>query len=155
MAWCPGCSYEYKPGTKKKCPQCGHSLPGGPGLTSPVEFGNRKWFSIRSAGDSVQAEMLRSFLESNGFDVTLRSGNGVVTPKSDLDAMMSEIQVLVPDRDASSAAGLIRANNDWASAGSPIDGESEVDDYDLDGDDREFLQSNGITADYDDEYYCY
>lgn len=154
MAWCPGCSYEYKPGAKKKCPDCGAALPKGPGLSKGVRFDNRTWFSIRSADDSVQAEMLRSFLESNGFDVALRNGKGAVSSRDDLDPMMTEIQILIPSDSAPKAARLVRASSDWSAAGSLAD-DDDLEEYDLDEDDREFLQANGIGAEYDDEYYCY
>jgi len=155
MAWCPGCSYEYKPGTKKKCPYCGVTLRKGPGLSSAVKFDNRTWYSIRSADDSVQAEMLRSFLESNGFEVALRNGNGAVSSTDELDGAISEIQILIPSDSAPKAARLVRASNGWAADSSLPDDDDEIEEYDLDMDDREFLQSNGITADYDEEYYCY
>jgi hypothetical protein len=155
MAWCPGCSYEYKAGTKKKCPDCGAALPKGPGLSRGLKFGNRTWYSIRSAGDSVQAELLKSFLESNGYDVALKNGNGAVSSKDELDPMKSGIQILIPADSASSAAKLVRASNDWLTGGSFAGDDDEMEDYDLDGDDREFLQSNGIAVEYDDEYYCY
>ena len=155
MAWCPGCSYEYKPGTKKKCPDCGTALSKGPGLSRGIRFDNRTWYSIRSADDSVQAEMLRSFLESNGFEVTLRNGNGAASPKDEHESVISKIQILIPSDSAHIAARLVRTSNAWSGGSSFINDDDDIEDYDLDEDDREFLQSNGITADYDEEYYCY
>ena len=115
MPWCPSCSTEL-PAQKRKCPECGQDRSTGPGFTTPIEYLNREWFTIRSVDESEDAETLRMFLESKGCDVALYSGTATDKKKFKMNGNSGPgTLVLVPAEIASRAAKLIR-NNDWASA---------------------------------------
>ena len=156
MAWCPSCSYEYVPGTTK-CPDCGKPLWRAPGLDEAVLFENREWVAIRAASDQVQAEIMKAFLESHGYEVALRNGASGIRSilGSGTVAGADGIDIMVPVEIAGTAATLLRTQLHWTEEelarymeehGHLGDG----DEYD-DDDERSYLESNGLVLGIDEE----
>ncbi len=157
MPWCPGCSHEHGP-RKRKCPECGRPLVKGPGYSEGIAFLNREWFAVRVLDNPEQAEMLKTFLESNGFEAAIWNGNGFPGGGSSEDnGEYAGERILVPAESASRAANLIRASRDWL-----IDDEDESlaydnelmddDDYECESDVHEILKSNGYGDHIDEEF---
>ena len=157
MPWCPTCSTELS-AQKRKCPECGQDRSTGPGFTTPIEYLNREWFTIRSVDEPEDAETLRMFLESKGCDVALYHGTAKEKKKFKMNGNSGPgTLVLVPAEIAPRAAKLIR-NNDWASADEDVviprhgyneehfDFEDEVPDEDVD------YYDSGMSADVYEDY---
>jgi len=160
MPWCPGCSCEYKP-PGKKCPECGQPLSKGPGFSEPLSYRRRSWFTVRTVRDSVQAETLRGFLETNGFDVMVRNGNGLAGGgKRTSGRTNHEVHILIPADEAREAARLLCTDKESTEDDHPVLTAGHVDleaheDYDFQDDYTDIIHSNGLSAILDDEDFAY
>jgi len=154
MPWCPGCSKELSQ-RKKKCPECGHPLTKGPGFNEAIDFMDREWLAIRALDDAAQVEMLRTFLEANGYDVAIRNGDGRTRKRMSTNgAPHSGMLVLVPVPSARKASKLIRADSNWTETEPPDYSDDYVesvedDDEECDIGEDELYDSDLSTDGYD------
>ena len=139
MPWCQGCSFEYPVG-KKKCPECAASLRNNAAGLDGIKYKNKNWTSIRMVPDPIQAEFMRNFLKSNGFDVAIKNGDAEINHKVSLTS--DKVHILVPTESARTAALLLRTDM------TPIDDDLEEDPIDVDdlAEDEELLPEDEETA---------
>ncbi len=121
-----------------------------------VEHEERQWVTIRSVSDSLQAELIKTFLESNDCDVALRDGDGFLRDVIECrDSAGDFVDIFVPLEDAHQAASLLRTHGDW-SDGELSDYSDESDDYSEDDDigidhGHSFMEAKGMKGYYEEE----
>jgi hypothetical protein len=103
---------------------------------------------------------MKSYLESNGWEVAVSNGNGKLSSRiSENTHHDAFIGIFVPEDDARDSAKALRSVKDWSGEersehrALELDFEEPVD-YELD-DDGDFLESNGIMASFDEDDYPY
>jgi predicted amidophosphoribosyltransferase len=108
---CPKCEYEYTEAVKS-CPDCGSNL-----VTAEDFEGNlvhhSDWLVACNCGDNIEAEMMKTNLESAGIESLILSQSDRSFP---LEGNMSIVKVLIKKTDAEEASAII---NDILNDSSP------------------------------------
>jgi len=120
---------------------------------------DREWLTVRALANDTQAEALRSFLETNGFDVAIRNGNGKAPANGKINgADQDSMMILVPLKSAKKAASLIRNDKSWLDTETievevhePLEEEDYgyIDDI-LEDDDHSFIESRVLPGGFDE-----
>jgi hypothetical protein len=142
MRYCPACGSEYRPGFDV-CADCGTELVDEPTATAnPAEDGSaaHHWIPVHNTGRSMDAELVRSYLEGNGLTAEVwSSGLGrwrmesAITEVTGVPNDFSAFRVMVPDDQVEAARALLAqseevslAEEDWNTAGDTF---AERDDF--------------------------
>jgi hypothetical protein len=96
-----------------KCRDCGMILRNAPGVEE-VKFRRRRWTAIRQVSDPAHADLMRNYLQVNGYDVAIRNGQVSKSNSRSHGGDGSPIFILVPTESARDAALLLRSDNDCA-----------------------------------------
>ena len=125
MPWCPGCSFEYPLGAMK-CPDCGLGLRGLTGKDE-IKFRKHRWSMIRQVSDPLHADLMRNFLQANGYDVAVRNGRVSNSRSKTHTTDGSPISILVPFECAKAAARLLRSDGEGYDDGSADSPKAHID----------------------------
>ena len=129
--YCPECGSEYRSGFEV-CADCGASLVDEPpAVTTEARqdgSADHLWVQVMTTGRSMDAEIIRSFLEGNGLRAEVwTSGMGrwraesAITEVTGVPSDFNSHRVMVPDDQLETAQGLLAASEvpeleeeDWA-----------------------------------------
>lgn len=141
MRYCPSCGSEYRPGFDV-CADCGTELVDEPiasADTAEEETAAHHWVPVHNTGRSMDAELVRSYLEGNGLTAEVwGSGLGrwrmeaAITEVTGVPNDFSAFRVMVPDDQVADARALLAQSEgpaledeDWETG----DPEAERDDF--------------------------
>jgi hypothetical protein len=92
-----------------------------------IKFRKHRWSMIRQVSDALHANLMRNFLQANGYDVAVRNGR-VSNPRSKtLADHGSPISILVPMESARAAARLLRLDGESYEDGSADSPKAHID----------------------------